>query len=935
MSGRSRFGRTAFGEAGAGPALVLAGVALVTSFISIAGARALLAADNTATAQAISQLLSIDKGAEVTADLNVWPATGVLPAGPVSGVRAKLAAGLPRPQDFLPGQAWGGISMPALFVANPAPSAQANATPKFEVGYRADLASFVRVSAGKLPSAEPRIASAHGKRTATFGMAVTKATAARFSLRIGSVMDLFPVLSGDPEVLLRVTAILTPTSPSVSFWQLAPEFARPSLEPLDPGPPGAHYWLGAGFLGPRELTALGITYQGSSEQATWFFPTAGGLTAAEVPRLESSLNRFAASPRPGNAVIAAGAGVLQDVAVTNGLADGLSPFESQWHAVAQADSVLLVGLFVAGAMLLVVCSELAAAAYRSELLILRVRGGSMRQLVLRMLTRSCLVALLPVLAGSAAAIAVLRGSASTTSWLLGGLTAATALGSLPAIAFAAHRDRRTAASGRVDDVVSARPRFRRLVGELLIVLAACAAIAELRSRGPSTSDTVSYLSASAVLVAAAVGLIVNRGYRGPLRAAARVAGSMRGPIGAVGLTRAAFSRISSVAPALVLLLTLTLVTFAGMVMAAVSTGQVAASWAQTGGDAEISVPGLEGEHLSGVTRAELHATASVSGVRHVTSVYTALSTSDLSVAMRTGPHSIDALGIAVVNPASYGALSADTPWPGFPSAALSRPRGGTRGVVPILATPDVQAQATRAGGRDLIEVGGLNLPVRIIGTVTDTPAMPAGGSYVILPQWAAYRLPSLPMPTTILATGAHLDGGQLAAAVGNGLPGGTTITLRSQVLRQLARSPALRLSRRLYIAGALGAALLSIVAVLFALAGSARSRAIMMMKLTALGMPRRQALALGLTDALPLLAVAAIGSAASGWLLAVLLRPVLGLGVFTDSVVPVPLEPTWPAIVVPIAAAAAVAIAYLGIEGILRARHNIGSIIRLQEASQT
>src|SRR5262249_16303299 len=71
-------------------------------------------------------------------------------------------------------------------------------------------------------------------------------------------------------------------------------------------------------------------------------------------------------------------------------------------------------------------------------------------------------------------------------------------------------------------------------------------------------------------------------------------------------------------------------------------------------------------------RAVLRGTAAISGVRHVTAVYTALSTSDLSVEMRTGTRTLDPLGIAVINPASYGALAKDTPWPDFPAAALAK-----------------------------------------------------------------------------------------------------------------------------------------------------------------------------------------------------------------------------------------------------------------------
>ncbi len=298
--------------------------------------------------------------------------------------------------------------------------------------------------------------------------------------------------------------------------------------------------------------------------------------------------------------------------------------------------------------------------------------------------------------------------------------------------------------------------------------------------------------------------------------------------------------------------------------------------------------------------------------------------------MINGSHSSQPLGIAVVDPRSYAKVAADSPWSGFPGRALREPHSGPGGVVPILTSPGVDA-----GSGSRLEFAGISIPVKVIGTITDTPAMPTGGSYVVLPRWAAFRLPSLPQPLTVLATGTAIGGQALQRAASREFPSGFVVTLRHQVLRQLANSPAQRLSESLYVSGAVAAAVLSALAVLFALAGSARSRARMMTRLAALGMPRSQAIALGLTDALPLLVVGAVGSAVSGWLLAEVLGPVLGLGVFTDGAVPVTLRPVWPAVVVPIAVAVVLSIAYLLIDGLAAGRREIGLVLRYQEAGQT
>lgn len=941
--GRSRvrgLRRLAFGEAGWGPALVMAGVAVVVAFICVAGTRLLVSADNTATEQALAQMPVLDAGVVVSANPPAIPVSGVLSAADVARIGRLMQAGLFRRQDFRTHQSFSTVLMPSAIVANPAPSAVASQPPHMEVAYRSGLASHCVVVAGSLPEAAGPIRSGRGGvGSVTLDIAVTQANAARFRLRVGSVMDLDPATTADPGVRLKVTGIIRPKAPGSSFWQAVNPFRSPQAEPT--GMPLQFYWLGGAFVGPGELNALSAGYPTAAELVSWVMPIRTDLTAAEVPRLESAMALYVASPVTVEAETRVTGGELNGSQASAGLVQGLSAFTARWHSVATTDSLLLVGLFVAGAMLLFICSGLAVESYRPELILLRVRGGSLRQLARRMLARSCLLAVLALAVGGVLAVLAVPGGGSAVSWVLGGVTAAVAVGGLPVLAVFGHRERRLADLGRRDELAVERPRARRLVAELVIVVVCVSVVADLRLRGPGTSSTTGYLSVSAVLVAAVVGLVVNRAYRGPLRAAAKVAGVMKGPVGLIGLTRAAVARTSSVAPALVLMLTLTLVAFTAMVLSAVSSGQVAASWAQVGADVQVNAPGLTGNRLTGVTGGQLRALGEVAGVRHATLVYTVLSTSVLAVQLTTSGKTSKSLGLAVVTPGSYGALAADTPWPGFPAAALGRPRSGTGGVVPVLVTPDVRAAAQTAAraagpgsGGSMLDFGGLSLPVKIIGTVTDTPAMPTGGSYVLLPQWAAYRLPSIPPPNTVLLTGSAIDISQLQAVIGRVLPSQTTFTVRRQVLSQLVHSPALVLSSRLFLAGAIAAAVLGVLAVLFALASSARSRAAMMNELAALGMARVQAVVVGLTDALPLLAVAAIGSAVSGWLLGVVIGPLLSLGVFTNGSVPVALEPTWAAVLIPIAAAAAAAIVYLLVEGLAGRRRHIGTLLRLAEANQ-
>ena len=938
------------------PALVLGGVALVISFIVTAGSLALTAAGNRATTEAVAQAPAIDVGALVSADYQAGRGYETLTAARIARLTRAFGAILQTGALFPAAEHWAGLSVPAQPVLNPAPTAVDARPPVLEVAYRSGLAAHCTVVAGSLPGRAGPVAPGRGRRpgAVTLTVAVTQATAARFGLHPGSRLNLGQADTADPQIWLQVTGIVRPVSPASAFWQLEPALGAPVTE----GPQDGQYWQGAAFAGPGDLAALATGYAGAAERASWFFPMTTRLTAADVPRVEEAVATAASSTAPRHAEVAAGVSGLQQTAVSTGLADGLAVYTAQWQSTAGADSLLIVGLLVAGIVMLLVSCGLAAQAYQPELALLRVRGGSLHQVAGWLLARSCCIALPALAVGVALAVLTVPGGASRAAVVLAAVTALTALAGTPLICVLTHR-KPQAGGGRRDDLAVGRTSARRLTGEVMVVLVAAAALADLRFHGPGApaglatagtsgatipASTSAYLSASAVLVAAGVGLLVNRAYRGPLHALARAASARRGPVGVLGLARAAASPASSVLPAMALMLTLTLAAFAVMVGTSISAGQVAASWAQVGGDAVVSVAGSASVSAgrSPLTTAELRAMARVPGVRHATSVYVAPGQGALAVTLQRGTVTSSPLGIAVVNPVPYAALSADTPWPVFPAGALARPRVGSAGVVPILVSPGVDAGAAvggaghregRGGRAGLqLEFGNIGLPVRVAGTITDTAAMPAGGAYVVLPNWAASRLPSLPKPSTVLLTGSAIDAAALRAVVGRDLPG-STVTLRRQVLRALSTTPVLHMSASLYVGGALAAAALSALAVLFGLATSTRSRGVLMTRLAALGMARDQALALGLTDAIPMLCLAAVGTVVSSWVLAEVIGPVLGLNVFTASSVPVLLRPTWPALVVPIAGVSVLALAFLAFDGVASWRRQVGAALRLEEAA--
>jgi len=928
---RRRLRRIILGEAGLAPALVLAGVAMVTAFIVVAGPRALATADTRATRQALAQAPSLDDGALVTADLQAGLGRGTLTAAKIAALTSRFAGKLPARALFPAAEHWAGVVLPARTVISTTPPPKGRPQ-TVEAAYRTRLARHCVVVAGSLPAGKAIIRPASGgrPRSITLKVAFTRIAAATFRVRVGSVMNLGPSGPRAPQVLLKVVGIVRPIEPASAYWQHDPELARPALE----GPSVSPHWLGAALTGPGELSAVAAGYAGETEFVSWFYPLGPIPAAGDIPRIESGIAALASSPVLQNAEASVRAKALSHTVASTGLANGLSIFDQQWHSTVGVDSVIVVGLFVAGVVLLLICCGLAAQAYRPELVLLRVRGGSLRQVVRRMLARSCCIVLPALAAGAALAVALLPGvgTASITALILGGLTALVAISAMPLICVMEHRRPRLGSLAGRTEVMPGRGSARRLVAELAVMLVAGAALADVRLRGASqpgsggiAGTTGPYLSASAVLVAAAVALVVNRAYRRPLQVLAGAASIRRGAVGAVGLARAVASRAASMLPALALMLGLTLTVFSAMVLASISSGQVTGSWDRVGADAQITVRGT----LS-VSAAALRAIRRAPGVRHAVAAYTASGTGAGAAVLRAG-RSGHFVGMVVANPRAYAALAADTPWPRFPAAALAK-RGPANAPIPLLVTAGLAAQAAHSASKLTLEEYGQSVRVRIAGTIARTAAMSGGGQFVVAPTWATTtRITTIPPPSTVLITGPHLNVRVLRATVAKVLPG-SSLVVRRAVLARLDSAPALRLSESLYLAGAVAAAAVSALAVLFALATSARGRAAMLTKLGALGMARSQALLLGLTEAVPLISVAAAGTAACVWLLAEVIGPVLGLNAFTGSPEPAPLQPTWPDLFLPLAGAAVLALTFLAIDGVLSGRRKLATALRQEEA---
>jgi putative ABC transport system permease protein len=879
-------GRLMSGEAGPGITWMLALAAALTAFLATAAPRELTAASTRALERTLAGLNPTATGIEVTGPWEPFSAgpSSVITAGQVGALPGQIAKLIQQPLRSPVAQRWGGFPIPVSSVNHPAASAMLQVAPTIEVAYRSALAAHSRLVAGRLPGG-PAVAG----RQLVLQVAVTPAVAARFSLRVGSVLD----LAGGPE--LAVTGIVAPADPAAPYWTIDPLQAVPETE----GGSGTLHWAAGVLAGPAEVTVLQQLSQGEFLQGAWFLPVdTSGITPAQLPALLSAISQVTTANMPVSIHARSAAGgtfsFSQQVDATSTLAASLSGFLAQADSTQAAGSLIVAGLLGSGLVLLLICAWLAAGAYEAELALLRARGGSAGQAARRVLLRAGLAAVPAAAAGSVLAVAAVPADV-TRPWLPGLAVAVTAAGSITVLAAWRHRRPRPDRNERGEaEAVAAQWSPRRAVAEGVVILLAAGGLATLRLTA-AASHLDAYAIASPVLAAVAASLLAARLYPLPLRALLRAAAARRGPVGFVALAQAARSRAGAVLPVLALVLTMTVAAFAGMVSGSVAAGQAAAAWQQVGADAGVQAPGN-----NVITAGAVRSLAAVPGVTATTAVYSAGAAGPFGLRVRAPGGAVQRAGIAVVTPGPYAALASRTPWPGVPAALLA-PGAAGPGRVPVLASQRLAAALGLRGSGPaqtaVVQLDGISVRVGVEAVIGATPAMPAGGSFLVLPQWAAARLPSIPGPDVLLATGPGTGTARFRAAAAAAVSG-DTLVLRQRLLTGLRDAPAAAAAERVDALGLRAAAALIVIALLLGLAVAARGRDRLARRMLALGMPARQARLLALAQALPLLAAGILGMAAAAAGLAFLIGPALNLSAFTGGAggtgttpVPVRLEP--------------------------------------------
>ncbi|HEV2259587.1 MAG TPA: FtsX-like permease family protein [Streptosporangiaceae bacterium] len=826
----------------------------------------------------------------------------------------EIGRGLARLPLPLGAGAWAGLAshlLPVAAGAGPLAFIGVESPPMMEVVYRNTLPANAQLVAGSYAHGAPPRGGLAG--------AVTTQMAARFGLHPGS-----RVVLNTPTgpVRIVITAIVRIRGPDSSFWGKDSTVGLPSLIT---GKDTCNCWGGSIFADPDQIVAMENEIGSSSIDIQWVYPLAvggvGGVGADGAPALLADLNRASAVPPGLTGPFAPAAGVT---AVAAPLVPILSAFLTTQAAVQTVLLLLFVSLIVVGAAVILLAAGMLAVRRADDLGLLRSRGASVRQVAALMLRSTAIVAMLAAAAGAGLAVAV-AGSSDASSALglsLACITVVTALAGPPLIAAWQHRRPRSgpAGSSRVYPGREERPRsrgagLRRLVAEVTAVAASAAGLVVLHHQGvPANGGINLYLAATPVLLAIPVVLVVLRLYPLAIQGLLRLSSRRAGATGFVALAGAARSSLTGVLPAFALVLALSLAAFAGMVSQAITRGEVAASWQATGADVAITATS------SPITPGAEKAIGSVPGVRHLTATWNTAWTT---------PNG-QPVTLVAVDPASYAALIASTPFPAVPLAKLGTGSGSavtSTQTVPVLASPAAAASlgGTTAQLSPPLAIGPIR--VRVAGTVTSIPGQPSGSAFLVM---LIQRLPGplgVPAVNRILITGSGISTAAMSAVILRQLPGASS-AFRSDALAALADSPLQHgadLILPLTIATAAGFGLFILM---LGVALGTSDRALTLARLTVMGHER--ATRLILLEALPAVVAAVAAGAACALALPPLVGSALDLSVFTGQGVPVMVRPDWISLGLPAVAVLLLAAAALVTQARRLSRRGMARILRAE-----
>ncbi|QKG22417.1 FtsX-like permease family protein [Actinomadura verrucosospora] len=694
------------------------------------------------------------------------------------------------------------------------------------------------------PGAEQRVGIVSGRpamnrpslNPGSAGQEIQVMVAERFATAMGYKAGTRLTLTEDgvpsPPVHVRITGLYAPLNPRDAYWRSRVTLLQSTERVIDRE--GTKAAFGTALTDNGGYTMLA----GDASRSftfTWRFPVrTGSVDTGRARTIAGDLDSYRTAVQ--------GHAGLFACTVDTPLTGQLDAFLGRLRTAQSVLGMALAGLLAVAAGVLLLACGLLAERLRPFLGTMRARGASLRQLAGYVGGLTALAVVPAAAAGCGAGLLLDTGPPQRTSFIA---LAALILLLLALSGAAVLRERGGglgSAGGARADLTAARPSARRLVLDVLLVVVAVAGVLVLRQRGQASGDDP-LVAAVPVLLGAALGMLVLRGYPYLLRAAGPLLRRGCGAVWFVGLARASRQSVIGALPLVILLLAAAVAGFSATVDAALRHGQVRASYSVVGGDVRIASTGLDPSVV-----------AKARAVKGVTAVVPAR-----AVQQVTGPG----------EPAPIVAVGID----------LDAYRKAFPGVPDV---PDAaNGQLVSPGAAGILESGDKTVtlsshfvdpfPFRPTGKTDRFPGVDPGAAFVVVPY---KTFGSSNFPTELFVRGDHIDVAALRKVLDEAAPKGAArdVQIRRDVLHGMTEVPMVHLVHRTFRNAALIGGVFGLLAVLLVLVVGARARGRTVAHLRVLGLHRRQSRVLALVEITPVLLCAV----AAGWVLGLLLPEITG-----------------------------------------------------------
>jgi putative ABC transport system permease protein len=711
-------------------------------------------------------------------------------------------------------------------------------------------------SVGSAP-APPTLDS--GQPAAVLDIVLTPAVADDLDLAIGDVVFLFDP-TAEP-LAVRLTGLVEPIDPYDPFWAGLGRAIVASHEPSD----NDDLYRGVALLPEAAYDSIAeLDSSGLDTRLRYPLASPDLLRDDDVPALRAELRTARTQGIPGAVALPGNSFLTSRLTLLSGLDPLFEQHLEQRRAAAAVSAVELASLLLLGAAVLWLAARAAGARRDVAWVSVRARGAAPTQLVGWLTTEQAVIAVPAVVAGAVLARWVVPGEDNAVSWWLAALVLATALFSLPAVAWRRlHAVSVTAARGRTSRF---GPSARRWSGELLLVVLAGLAVLAVSRRGISAGATPTggdpLLALAPGLVALAVGAIVLRAAPLLLRAWARTLAKRPSLVPFLAVTSAARSQRVLAVPLLVVIVAVSSATFFAAIVSTVQRGQTVAAWDEVGADVAVSGLTFLPDRLAAV--------ADVSGVETALGVYVEDGT--------VGSDDIADRPVRVVVVDTIAALEAFASAPTEPALPASL-RTSSVGQVGVVVSGDVLSDIASP----VVSFAGAEVDVTEVGRVSGFPGIDPGFDVVVIDRAVAEAATGRTFhPNQARLFGEGIDRASLDARLAEfAVP--LDIHERAQALAARQDGPLLAGTLDLLRVGVVLCAAAAGAAGLFGVLATARSRAWRLALLHTLGLDRGGIRRLGLAELVPMLLVTLITGAVLGVLAALLLVDSIDLSPFVGA----------------------------------------------------